>query len=49
MLKARRWESGKGGARVTKPPDRHGIAHLLEHMAAKGTENRTAWQIASDD
>ncbi|CDO39844.1 M16 family metallopeptidase [Bartonella henselae] len=26
----------------------HGIAHLLEHMAFKGTENRTAFQIASD-
>src|SRR5690606_19007463 len=25
-----------------------GIAHLLEHMAFKGTDNRTAWQIASD-
>ncbi|WP_208432014.1 M16 family metallopeptidase, partial [Bartonella bovis] len=26
----------------------HGIAHLLEHMAFKGTENRTARQIATD-
>ncbi|MCZ2158491.1 insulinase family protein [Bartonella sp. 220] len=26
----------------------HGIAHLLEHMAFKGTENRTAFQIAAD-
>ncbi|EJF81994.1 M16 family metallopeptidase [Bartonella doshiae] len=26
----------------------HGIAHLLEHMAFKGTENRTAFQIASN-
>ncbi|WP_375641962.1 MULTISPECIES: M16 family metallopeptidase [unclassified Bartonella] len=26
----------------------HGIAHLLEHMAFKGTENRTAFQIATD-
>ncbi|MGF7156836.1 M16 family metallopeptidase [Bartonella heixiaziensis] len=26
----------------------HGIAHLLEHMAFKGTENRTALQIATD-
>ncbi|CUW42975.1 peptidase M16 domain-containing protein [Brucella vulpis] len=37
----------KAGAR-NEAPDRHGIAHLLEHMAFKGTENRTAWQIASD-
>ncbi|WP_375616027.1 M16 family metallopeptidase [Bartonella sp. AP58NXGY] len=26
----------------------HGIAHLLEHMAFKGTENRSAFQIATD-
>ncbi|OPB29218.1 pitrilysin family protein [Bartonella sp. WD12.1] len=26
----------------------HGIAHLLEHMAFKGTENRTAFKIAAD-
>ncbi|WP_336276344.1 M16 family metallopeptidase [Bartonella sp. CB178] len=26
----------------------HGIAHLLEHMIFKGTENRTAFQIAAD-
>ncbi|MBB4076693.1 putative Zn-dependent peptidase [Bartonella fuyuanensis] len=26
----------------------HGIAHLLEHMAFKGTQNRTAFQIATD-
>lgn len=37
----------KAGAR-NEAADRHGIAHLLEHMAFKGTENRTAWQIASD-
>ncbi|MBC2884624.1 insulinase family protein [Ochrobactrum sp. CM-21-5] len=37
----------KAGAR-NEASDRHGIAHLLEHMAFKGTENRTAWQIASD-
>ncbi|ANG95416.1 MULTISPECIES: M16 family metallopeptidase [Brucella] len=37
----------KAGAR-NEAPDRHGIAHLLEHMAFKGTEKRTAWQIASD-
>ncbi|WP_163980764.1 insulinase family protein, partial [Raoultella ornithinolytica] len=24
------------------------IAHLLEHMAFKGTENRSAWKIAAD-
>jgi predicted Zn-dependent peptidase len=27
--------------------DEHGIAHLLEHMAFKGTGSRSAWQIAS--
>ena len=26
----------------------HGIAHLLEHMACKGTKNRTARQIAEE-
>jgi len=26
----------------------HGIAHLLEHMAFKGTENRSALRIATD-
>ena len=28
--------------------DEHGIAHLLEHMAFKGTARRSAWQIASE-
>lgn len=37
----------KAGAR-NEADDRHGIAHLLEHMAFKGTENRSAWQIAAD-
>src|SRR6202162_2324355 len=27
-------------------PDEHGISHLLEHMAFKGTKRRTARQIA---
>ena len=27
-------------------PDEHGISHLLEHMAFKGTTRRTARQIA---
>src|SRR5712692_7706625 len=27
-------------------PDEHGISHLLEHMAFKGTARRTARQIA---
>ena len=27
-------------------PDEHGISHLLEHMAFKGTRRRTARQIA---
>ncbi len=29
-------------------PDEHGISHLLEHMAFKGTTRRTARQIAED-
>lgn len=37
----------KAGAR-NEAENRHGIAHLLEHMAFKGTENRSAWQIAAD-
>lgn len=28
--------------------DQHGVAHLLEHMAFKGTENRSAFKIATD-
>ncbi len=34
----------KAGAR-NEAPDRHGIAHLLEHMAFKGTEKRTAGKL----
>jgi predicted Zn-dependent peptidase len=37
----------KAGSR-NEANNQHGIAHLLEHMAFKGTENRTAWQIAAD-
>jgi predicted Zn-dependent peptidase len=29
-------------------PDEHGISHLLEHMAFKGTKHRTARQIAEE-
>src|SRR5207302_4112343 len=29
-------------------PDEHGISHLLEHMAFKGTTRRTARQIAEE-
>jgi len=36
----------KSGARNERD-DEHGIAHLLEHMAFKGTGSRSAWQIAS--
>ncbi|MGB6116739.1 MAG: pitrilysin family protein [Mesorhizobium sp.] len=36
----------KSGAR-DEAPDEHGIAHLLEHMAFKGTSRRSAWDIAS--
>ena len=37
----------KSGARNERE-DEHGMAHLLEHMAFKGTNRRTAFQIASD-
>ena len=36
----------KSGSRNERD-DEHGIAHLLEHMAFKGTGNRSAWDIAS--
>lgn len=35
------------GAR-TELPEEHGLAHLLEHMAFKGTERRSALQIAEE-
>jgi predicted Zn-dependent peptidase len=37
----------KSGARDERP-DEHGLAHLLEHMAFKGTGGRSAWKIASE-
>lgn len=37
----------KSGSRNERD-DEHGIAHLLEHMAFKGTGSRTARQIATD-
>src|SRR3982750_1768855 len=36
----------KSGARNERD-DEHGMAHLLEHMAFKGTSSRSAFQIAS--
>lgn len=36
----------KSGARNERE-DEHGLAHLLEHMAFKGTGSRDAWKIAS--
>lgn len=36
----------KSGARNERE-DEHGIAHLLEHMAFKGTSSRSAFEIAS--
>lgn len=36
----------KSGARDERA-DEHGLAHLLEHMAFKGTGSRSAWKIAS--
>jgi predicted Zn-dependent peptidase len=38
--------SGVGGR--DEKPDEHGISHLLEHMAFKGTARRTALQIAEE-
>ncbi|MEO3386094.1 pitrilysin family protein [Mesorhizobium sp. CAU 1741] len=37
----------KSGARNERDAE-HGLAHLLEHMAFKGTGSRSAWKIASD-
>ncbi len=37
----------KSGARNERD-DEHGIAHLLEHMAFKGTKRRSAFQIAEE-
>jgi len=37
----------KSGSRNEREEE-HGIAHLLEHMAFKGTERRNAWKIASE-
>src|SRR4029453_10406040 len=37
----------KSGSR-NESDEEHGIAHLLEHMAFKGTERRSAWEIASE-
>ncbi|MCO5156554.1 MAG: insulinase family protein [Aquamicrobium sp.] len=37
----------KSGARDERG-DEHGLAHLLEHMAFKGTSGRSAWKIASE-
>ncbi|MDQ6435957.1 pitrilysin family protein [Mesorhizobium sp. LHD-90] len=37
----------KSGARNERA-DEHGMAHLLEHMAFKGTSGRSAFQIASE-
>ncbi len=35
-----------GAGSRDEAPDEHGISHLLEHMAFKGTQRRTARQIA---
>ena len=33
---------------VYETPERSGISHLIEHMLFKGTETRTAFDIAND-
>src|ERR1700742_4060532 len=37
-----------GSGRRDEQPNEHGISHLLEHMAFKGTKRRTARQIAEE-
>jgi predicted Zn-dependent peptidase len=37
-----------GAGSRDEQPDEHGISHLLEHMAFKGTSRRTARQIAEE-
>ena len=37
-----------GAGSRDESPDEHGISHFLEHMAFKGTKNRTARQIAEE-
>ena len=37
-----------GSGSRDEQPEEHGISHLLEHMAFKGTERRTARQIAEE-
>jgi len=37
-----------GAGSRSETPDEHGLAHLLEHMAFKGTSRRTALQIAEE-
>src|SRR5438046_10377681 len=37
-----------GSGSRNEEPDEHGISHLLEHMAFKGTARRTARQIAEE-
>jgi predicted Zn-dependent peptidase len=37
-----------GSGSRDEQPDEHGISHLLEHMAFKGTRRRTARQIAEE-
>src|SRR5215210_4084183 len=37
-----------GSGSRDEQPDEHGISHLLEHMAFKGTKRRTAREIAEE-
>src|ERR1700694_1336498 len=37
-----------GSGSRDEAPNEHGISHLLEHMAFKGTKRRTARQIAEE-
>src|SRR5204863_8451950 len=37
-----------GSSSRDEEPDEHGISHLLEHMAFKGTTRRSARQIAEE-
>jgi len=40
--------SGRGSAAGMRKPNEHGISHLLEHMAFKGTARRSSREIVEE-
>ena len=48
IWKPRRSASGPASAAATKSPNEHGISHLLEHMAFKGTTRRSSREIVEE-